>query len=106
MTQHYSYAIVVKDTAEAVIVPLKDGIYSLNRVYEALIVADVDPVTGPAMLIGGGIELDQAQHAVRMAEEEMYPGTLHAIVIYHGGVFPIQIIQGCSDSYTDSDLKE
>ncbi|MCJ8749411.1 hypothetical protein PDJAM_G00175950 [Pangasius djambal] len=37
---------MLKDTAEAVIVPLKDGISSLNRVYEALIKADVDPVTG------------------------------------------------------------
>ncbi|KAF5886100.1 cancer-associated 1 protein-like isoform X2, partial [Clarias magur] len=38
--------VVLKNTAEAVIVPLKDGVSSLNRVYEALIKADVDPVTG------------------------------------------------------------
>lgn len=28
----------------------------------------------------------------------MYPGSLHAIVICHGGVFPIQIIQTCSEA--------
>ncbi|MCJ8749417.1 hypothetical protein PDJAM_G00176040 [Pangasius djambal] len=38
--------VVLKDTAEAVVVPLKGGISSLNRVYEALIKADVHPVTG------------------------------------------------------------
>lgn len=38
--------VVLKNTAEAVIVPLKDGISSLNTVYLALIKADVDPVTG------------------------------------------------------------
>ncbi|KAF5890088.1 cancer-associated 1 protein-like isoform X2, partial [Clarias magur] len=59
------------NTAEAVIVPLKDGVSSLNRVYEALIKADVDPVTGPAMMIGGGVELDQAGRAVSMAKEEV-----------------------------------
>ncbi|KAF5900344.1 cancer-associated 1 protein-like isoform X2, partial [Clarias magur] len=37
---------VLKNTALAVTVPLKDGVSSLNRVYEALIKADVDPVTG------------------------------------------------------------
>ncbi|XP_026765961.2 uncharacterized protein LOC113524043 [Pangasianodon hypophthalmus] len=46
MTQLSSSEVVLKDTAEAVIVPLKDGISSLNRVYEALIKADVHPVTG------------------------------------------------------------
>ncbi|KAI5101124.1 hypothetical protein C0J45_8327 [Silurus meridionalis] len=38
--------IVLRNTAKAVIVPLKDGISSLNGVYEALITADVDPFTG------------------------------------------------------------
>ncbi|KAI5608666.1 hypothetical protein C0J50_6560 [Silurus asotus] len=38
--------IVLRNTAEAVIGPLKDGISSLNGVYEALITADVDPATG------------------------------------------------------------
>ncbi|XP_026765972.3 uncharacterized protein LOC113524053 [Pangasianodon hypophthalmus] len=46
MTQLSSFQVGLKDTAEAVIVPLKDGISSLNRVYEALIKADVHPVTG------------------------------------------------------------
>ncbi|MCJ8749415.1 hypothetical protein PDJAM_G00176020 [Pangasius djambal] len=46
MTQLSSSEVVLKDTAEAVVVPLKDGISSLNRVYEALIKADVHPVTG------------------------------------------------------------
>ncbi|KAG7326043.1 hypothetical protein KOW79_010968 [Hemibagrus wyckioides] len=36
----------MKNTAEAVIIPLKGGISSLNEVYQALIEADVDPVTG------------------------------------------------------------
>ncbi|MCJ8749414.1 hypothetical protein PDJAM_G00176010 [Pangasius djambal] len=38
--------VVLKDTAVAIVVPLKGGISSLNRVYEALIKADVHPVTG------------------------------------------------------------
>ncbi|KAF5905980.1 cancer-associated 1 protein-like isoform X2 [Clarias magur] len=38
--------VVLKNTAEAVIVPLKDGISCLNRVYKALLKTDVDPVTG------------------------------------------------------------
>ncbi|MCI4395235.1 hypothetical protein PGIGA_G00177920 [Pangasianodon gigas] len=46
MTQLSSSEVVLKNIAEAVIVPLKDGISSLNRVYEALIKADVHPVTG------------------------------------------------------------
>ncbi|KAF5890073.1 cancer-associated 1 protein-like isoform X2 [Clarias magur] len=46
MTQIYSSEVVLKNTAEAVIVPLTDGVSSLNRVYEALIKPDVDPVTG------------------------------------------------------------
>ncbi|KAF7686498.1 hypothetical protein HF521_015860 [Silurus meridionalis] len=46
MTQPSSSKIVLRNTAKAVIGPLKDGISSLNGVYEALITADVDPVTG------------------------------------------------------------
>ncbi|KAK3525473.1 hypothetical protein QTP86_032021 [Hemibagrus guttatus] len=38
--------VVMKNTAEAVIIPLKGGISSLNEVYQALIEADVDPITG------------------------------------------------------------
>ncbi|KAF4080823.1 hypothetical protein AMELA_G00175700 [Ameiurus melas] len=45
VTQLYSSKVVLKNTAEAVIVPLKGGISTLNEVYEALIKADVDPVT-------------------------------------------------------------
>lgn len=37
---------MVKNSAKAVIVPLKDCMCCLNRVYEALIDADVDRVTG------------------------------------------------------------
>ncbi|XP_017336325.1 uncharacterized protein LOC108272419 [Ictalurus punctatus] len=46
MAQNYSSEVVLKNTAEAVIIPLKNGISSLNGVYEALIKADVDPITG------------------------------------------------------------
>ncbi|KAF4080822.1 hypothetical protein AMELA_G00175670 [Ameiurus melas] len=46
MTQLYSPGVVLKNTAEAVLVPLKGGISTLNEVYQALIKADVDPVTG------------------------------------------------------------
>lgn len=46
MTQLYSPEVVLKNTAEAVIVPLKGGISTLNEVYQALIKADVAPVTG------------------------------------------------------------
>ncbi|KAG7326009.1 hypothetical protein KOW79_010934 [Hemibagrus wyckioides] len=40
------YKIVLKNTGEAVIIPLKGGISSLNEVCQALIEADVDPITG------------------------------------------------------------
>ncbi|XP_060721329.1 uncharacterized protein LOC132842598 [Tachysurus vachellii] len=46
MNQLSSLEVVLKNTAEAVLIPLKGGISSLNEVYKALIKADVDPVTG------------------------------------------------------------
>ncbi|XP_060721234.1 uncharacterized protein LOC132842526 [Tachysurus vachellii] len=46
MAQNYSSEVVLKNTAEAVLIPLKGGISSVNEVYKALIEADVDPVTG------------------------------------------------------------
>ncbi|KAK3507878.1 hypothetical protein QTP70_002294 [Hemibagrus guttatus] len=46
MIQLSSVEVVLKNTAEAVLIPLKDGISSLNEVYQALIEADVDPITG------------------------------------------------------------
>ncbi|XP_060761171.1 uncharacterized protein LOC132871033 [Neoarius graeffei] len=46
MTQLHSSEAVLKNMAEAVIVPLKYGISSLNAVYQELIETDVDPVTG------------------------------------------------------------
>ncbi|KAK3524993.1 hypothetical protein QTP86_012199 [Hemibagrus guttatus] len=97
MIQLSSVEVVLKNTAEAVLIPLKDGISSLNEVYQALIEADVDPITGKcsnydhirqqivqahqlleqseqaassAMMIGGAIELDQANRAVQVAQDE------------------------------------
>ncbi|KAG7324571.1 hypothetical protein KOW79_012587 [Hemibagrus wyckioides] len=46
LTQSYSYEVVVKNTAQSVIVPLKNCISSLDRVYEALVATDVHPFTG------------------------------------------------------------
>ncbi|XP_060720798.1 uncharacterized protein LOC132842150 [Tachysurus vachellii] len=46
MNQLSSFEVVLKNTAEAVLIPLKGGISSLNEVYNSLIEADVDPVTG------------------------------------------------------------
>ncbi|XP_047671589.1 uncharacterized protein LOC113650517 [Tachysurus fulvidraco] len=46
MNQLSSLEVVLKNTAEAVLIPLKGGVSSLNEVYKALIEADVDPVTG------------------------------------------------------------
>ncbi|KAK3558636.1 hypothetical protein QTP86_022957 [Hemibagrus guttatus] len=46
MTQSYSYEVVVKNSAQAVIVPLKSCISSLDSVYEALVAADVHSFTG------------------------------------------------------------
>ncbi|GAA6074592.1 uncharacterized protein LOC113640147 [Tachysurus ichikawai] len=46
MAQNYSSEVVLKNTAEAVLIPLKGGISSVNEVYKALIEAVVDPVTG------------------------------------------------------------
>ncbi|XP_076866647.1 uncharacterized protein LOC143517748 [Brachyhypopomus gauderio] len=46
MTQIYPSGVLLKDTAEAVIIPLKNGIISITRVYESLIDADVDPISG------------------------------------------------------------
>ncbi|TSP90478.1 Transmembrane protein 65 [Bagarius yarrelli] len=41
-----SYEVVVKNSARFVIVPLKSGIYALDRIYKALVSADVNPYTG------------------------------------------------------------
>ncbi|KAI4896571.1 hypothetical protein NFI96_024817, partial [Prochilodus magdalenae] len=38
--------VLVKNSIAAVTVPLKDGLCSINKVYEALIDGDVDPITG------------------------------------------------------------
>ncbi|KAF4081607.1 hypothetical protein AMELA_G00163430 [Ameiurus melas] len=46
MDRTCSYEVVVKNSAKAVIKPLNDCICSINWVSEALINADVDPVTG------------------------------------------------------------
>ncbi|XP_026996805.2 uncharacterized protein LOC113639262 [Tachysurus fulvidraco] len=46
MNQLSSVEAVLKNTAEAVLIPLKGGVSSLNEVYKALIEAHVDPVTG------------------------------------------------------------
>ncbi|XP_076866664.1 uncharacterized protein LOC143517757 [Brachyhypopomus gauderio] len=46
MTHIPSSVALLKDTAEAVIIPLKNGIISITRVYESLIDADVDPISG------------------------------------------------------------
>lgn len=40
------HSVLVRSSVEAVVVPLRDGLVSINRVYEALIDADVDPFTG------------------------------------------------------------
>ncbi|XP_076864000.1 uncharacterized protein LOC143516332 [Brachyhypopomus gauderio] len=46
MTHIPSSVVLLKDSAEAVIIPLKNGIISITRVYESLIDADVDPISG------------------------------------------------------------
>ncbi|XP_062842954.1 uncharacterized protein si:dkey-85k15.6 [Trichomycterus rosablanca] len=46
MSQTLSSEVVLKNIEDAVIVPLKDGISSLSRVYQALVDADIDPVSG------------------------------------------------------------
>ncbi|XP_036422004.1 uncharacterized protein LOC118805363 [Colossoma macropomum] len=38
--------VLVKNSIAAVISPLKDGLWSINKVYEALIDGDVDPISG------------------------------------------------------------
>ncbi|XP_076863996.1 uncharacterized protein LOC143516327 [Brachyhypopomus gauderio] len=42
----FSSGALLKDTAKAVIIPLKNGIISVTRIYESLIDADVDPISG------------------------------------------------------------
>ncbi|XP_076864004.1 uncharacterized protein LOC143516337 [Brachyhypopomus gauderio] len=46
MSRISSSGVLLKDSAEAVIIPLKNGIISITRVYESLIDADVDPISG------------------------------------------------------------
>ncbi|XP_076866678.1 uncharacterized protein LOC143517763 [Brachyhypopomus gauderio] len=46
MNQISSNGVLLKDSAEAVIIPLKNGIISITRVYESLIDADVNPISG------------------------------------------------------------
>ncbi|XP_076866679.1 uncharacterized protein LOC143517765 [Brachyhypopomus gauderio] len=46
MTHIPSSVVLLKDSTEAVIIPLKNGIISITRVYESLIDADVDPISG------------------------------------------------------------
>ncbi|KAI5087516.1 hypothetical protein C0J45_22915 [Silurus meridionalis] len=62
--------IVLRNTAEAVIGPLKDGISSLNGVYEALILADVDSVTGQCSnYISIRQQIDQAHQHLKQSEQ-------------------------------------
>ncbi|KAI4885604.1 hypothetical protein NFI96_005383 [Prochilodus magdalenae] len=46
MSQICSSKDLVKNSVAAVMAPLKDGLCSINKVYEALIDGDVDPITG------------------------------------------------------------
>ncbi|KAI4885609.1 hypothetical protein NFI96_023816 [Prochilodus magdalenae] len=45
-THTHDLRLLVKNSIAAAIVPLEEGFYSINRVYEALINGDVDPITG------------------------------------------------------------
>ncbi|KAK3508178.1 hypothetical protein QTP70_015963 [Hemibagrus guttatus] len=64
--------VVMKNTAEAAIIPLKDGISSLNEVYQALIEADVDPITGNYNYIIQQIE--QAHQLLEQSEQAASSG--------------------------------
>ncbi|XP_072530495.1 uncharacterized protein [Salminus brasiliensis] len=97
MSQICSSDLLVKNSIQAVVEPLRDGLKSISIVYEALIGGDVDSITGKisnydyireqierakqslerseqeassAMVIGGAVELSNASEAVKIAEEE------------------------------------
>ncbi|XP_076866651.1 uncharacterized protein LOC143517751 isoform X1 [Brachyhypopomus gauderio] len=46
MIHIFSSRVLLKNSTRAVIIPLKNGIISMTRVYESLIAADVDPISG------------------------------------------------------------
>ncbi|KAI4889599.1 hypothetical protein NFI96_001484 [Prochilodus magdalenae] len=46
MSQVYSSELMMKNSIAAAIVPLEEGFYSINRVYEALSKGDVDSISG------------------------------------------------------------
>ncbi|KAM9434256.1 uncharacterized protein Hap1MRO34_002094 [Clarias gariepinus] len=65
---------VLKNTAKAVIVPLRDGFSSLNRVYEGLM-GDVDPVTGQSFNYDYIREqIVQAHQHLQMSEQVVSSG--------------------------------
>ncbi|XP_047665679.1 uncharacterized protein LOC125138318 [Tachysurus fulvidraco] len=75
MNQLSSLKVVLKNTAEAVLVPLKGGVSSLNEVYKALIEADVDPVTGKCSNYGYiRQQIEQAHQLLKQSEQEASSG--------------------------------
>ncbi|XP_026998319.2 uncharacterized protein LOC113640147 [Tachysurus fulvidraco] len=75
MAQNYSSEVVLKNTAEAVLVPLKGGVSSLNEVYKALIEADVDPVTGKCSNYNYiRQQIEQAHQLLKQSEQEASSG--------------------------------
>ncbi|KAF7702439.1 uncharacterized protein LOC124391888 [Silurus meridionalis] len=65
-----SYEVVVKNAAKAVIKPLKICMCSLNSVYEALIDADVHPVTGYCSNYGYiRTQIEQAWWSLQRSDE-------------------------------------
>ncbi|XP_047672444.1 uncharacterized protein LOC113650579 isoform X2 [Tachysurus fulvidraco] len=60
---------------EAVLIPLKGGVSSLNEVYKALIEADVDPVTGKCSNYGYiRQQIEQAHQLLKQSEQEASSG--------------------------------
>ncbi|XP_047672440.1 centrosomal protein of 112 kDa-like isoform X1 [Tachysurus fulvidraco] len=67
--------VVLKNTAEAVLIPLKGGVSSLNEVYKALIEADVDPVTGKCSNYDYiRQQIEQAHQLLKQSEQQASSG--------------------------------
>ncbi|XP_047672441.1 centrosomal protein of 112 kDa-like isoform X2 [Tachysurus fulvidraco] len=75
MNQLSSFEVVLKNTAEAVLIPLKGGVSSLNEVYKALIEADVDPVTGKCSNYDYiRQQIEQAHQLLKQSEQQASSG--------------------------------
>ncbi|XP_072530497.1 uncharacterized protein [Salminus brasiliensis] len=75
MSQICSSDLLVKRSISAVVEPLRDGLCSINRVYEALINAKVDPYSGQCRNYGCfRQQIEQAKQSLERSDQEASTG--------------------------------